>query len=87
MKKSIGNVARLLGKQELKGLKGGWGDNEIGINCIIGPCWYYEANTGWVGGRCEANSNNQCVCNAKSSSIVAYGCVAGGGTVGGGIPE
>lgn len=61
----------------MKKLKGGVAA-EAGAVCHENMyCIYYEANTGYVRGTCEHNSNHKCVCNAGTSSVVYDCCTVG----------
>lgn len=69
--KSFISLGKVLGKQEQKRIRGGYG----GSVCLIGAeCKYIESGTGEVTGRCEENSRGSCVCNAQTSSVVWSAC-------------
>lgn len=57
----------------MKKLKGGL--TAATARCKTNPCRYFESTAaGWVDGKCEGNSNGDCVCNAGTSSIVTSKC-------------
>jgi hypothetical protein len=67
---NLANIQGKLNRKEMKNIMAGSGGF-----CSNGEdCSYYEANTGTVIGRCETNSNNACVCNAGTSSVVHETC-------------
>lgn len=56
---------------------GGGGGDPVGEGdtCWDGPCSYEQSPGVNVQGFCESNSQNKCVCNAKTSSVILSICL------------
>lgn len=70
--------SQIFTREQLKAIRGGddttyYGDAARCLNSV--PCYYTESPGNTVGGYCETNSNNKCVCNAGSSSVLLNGCL------------
>lgn len=71
---NLANIEGKLSRAEMKKIMAGSG----WPGCSTDSCSYYESGTGTVSGTCEGNSNNECVCKSKHSSIVTSACAGEG---------
>lgn len=74
MTKEIKKNARSLSRDEMKKVKGGLAAADA--KCKTNPCKFFaDSKHGWVEGKCDSNSNGDCVCDARPiASIVASEC-------------
>lgn len=70
--KRLSGKTELISREDMKRLIGGFGGSGDSL-CSSGPCEFPGKNGKPVSGTCVTNSNDRCVCDAGTESVIWEG--------------